>query len=74
MVLRHPPVHLAIKNTLSREAKSTERRRGRPTLTALDLRLTIDGPGHIIAATMVRIRLQRVGAKNQPSYRVIVVD
>ena len=23
---------------------------------------------------MVRIRLQRVGAKNQPSYRVIVVD
>jgi len=28
----------------------------------------------IIANTMVRIRLQRVGAKNQPSYRVIVVD
>ena len=23
---------------------------------------------------MVRIRLQRVGAKNQPSYRVVVVD
>ena len=28
----------------------------------------------IIANTMVRIRLQRVGAKNQPSYRVVVVD
>ena len=23
---------------------------------------------------MVRIRLQRVGAKNQPSYRVVVID
>ena len=28
----------------------------------------------IIATAMVRIRLQRVGAKNRPSYRLVVTD
>ena len=37
-------------------------------------RLTFGDQRLIIANTMVRIRLQRVGAKNQPSYRVVVID
>lgn len=37
-------------------------------------RLTIWRLRLIIAYVMVKIRLQRVGAKNRPSYRVVVID
>lgn len=37
-------------------------------------RLTIGEAHLIIADTMVKIRLQRVGAKSRPSYRVVVMD
>ena len=45
-----------------------------PAFCQHETRLTIWELRLIIAYVMVKMRLQRVGAKNRPSYRVVVID